>query len=166
MTFKSIANMNSQSRKKCGKQAQKVGKSGVKRRCGKYWTIFSTKTGQHIRLRYASTARFVTTIRINQQKQKISVHITASGPRRTDHLLFGFRGRGSRWMKFNTKNLNSSKHWMMNLPTKSKKKRRSWTMIGTSKIFERNFRKPLDNRGVFCYNGIEEKQTTKGVEKQ
>lgn len=33
-------------------------------------------------------------------------------------------------------------------------------MIGTSKIFERNFRKPLDNRGVFCYNWVEEKNET------
>ena len=31
-------------------------------------------------------------------------------------------------------------------------------MIGTSKIFERNFRKPLDNRGVFCYNNSESRK--------
>ena len=141
MTFKSIANMNSQSRKKCGKQAQKVGKSGVKRRCGKYWTIFPTKTGQHIRLRYASTACFVTTIRINQQKQKISVHITASGLRRTDRSQYDFHGKELRWMKFSTKNLNNLRHWMMNSPTKSRKKRPNWTMIGTSKNILKKFSK-------------------------
>ena len=76
---------------------------------------------------------FVTTIRINQKKQKISVHITASGPRRTDRSPFVCRGKELRWIKSSTKNLNSSKHWTMNLPTKSRKRRRSWATTGISK---------------------------------